>query len=389
MEEFVRTVTIKAIEVVQCIRSGMDDSALMQRFKISAKGLQKLFAELESAGILHGSELEERLLISYGSVIVDIDHAKLEPQLPTKLLVNAQDARNCIRSGMDDATLMKRYNLSAKGLQSLFKKLVAAGAVSQSELKKLKQAGQDSFVVDEGDARPRTFILASPQLDARAVLDSIMAGMDRESLVEKYKLSEKDLEAVLARLVQDGLIEQAELNRRLPVRLKPFSIRRRSTDEIIYMGEAASLQALVEEAVSAKVDLSEAELGGLNLARSNLSGARLSGANLRSANLMGADLTGARLCDANLAFADMSRAILYKTNLARADLSEANMALVQGAWAFLAGANLAEANLASADFFGANLVGAYLFEAVVTQTNFNGAYLEKAIFEYDKSRKPS
>ena len=71
-----RTVVIKAIEIVQCIRSGMNDSALMQKFKISAKGLQKLFNELESAGILDGSELEERLTLSYGSVIVDIDHGR-------------------------------------------------------------------------------------------------------------------------------------------------------------------------------------------------------------------------------------------------------------------------------------------------------------------------
>jgi uncharacterized protein YjbI with pentapeptide repeats/predicted transcriptional regulator len=383
----VRTVVIKAIEIVQCIRSGMDDSALMKKFKISAKGLQKLFNELESAGILDRSELEERLTLSYASVIVDIDHAKLEPPPPTKLLVNALDARNCIRSGMDDATLMKRYNLSTRGLQSLFKKLLARGAVSHSDLTQRKQTGQDSFVVDEGAARPRGLPMASPPLDTKAILDSVRSGMSREALREKYKIFETELESVLARMVQEGLIDQAELNRRLPVTLGQFQIRRRFVDEIIYMGEATSFRALIESAVSENVDLSEAELGGINLARSSLCGARLSGANLRNTNLMGADLTGARLCGANLASADMSRAVLYKTNLAKADLSEANLALVQGAWAFLPEANLSEANLARADFSGANLAGAYLFEAIVTETNFDGAYLEKAIFEYDKSRK--
>jgi hypothetical protein len=39
-----------------------------------------------------------------------------------------------IRAGTDDATLMHRYALSAQGLQSVFRKLVQAGMVTQSEL---------------------------------------------------------------------------------------------------------------------------------------------------------------------------------------------------------------------------------------------------------------
>jgi hypothetical protein len=39
-----------------------------------------------------------------------------------------------IRAGTDDATLMKRYELSAQGLQSVFSKLVKAGMVTQAEL---------------------------------------------------------------------------------------------------------------------------------------------------------------------------------------------------------------------------------------------------------------
>ena len=39
-----------------------------------------------------------------------------------------------IRAGMDDAALMIKYQLSAQGLQSVFKKLIAAGALNQAEL---------------------------------------------------------------------------------------------------------------------------------------------------------------------------------------------------------------------------------------------------------------
>ncbi|MBI4962392.1 MAG: pentapeptide repeat-containing protein [Desulfomonile tiedjei] len=381
-----RTVTIKAIEIVHCIRSGMDDATLMQKFRISARGLQRLFNELESAGILNKSELEERLSLSYGSVIVDIDHAKLEPLAIPRIVVDALEARNCIRSGMDDTTLMQKYNLSAKGLQSLFNKLMDAGAVSHSEWEERKGTWGDTFVVDEGAVRPRPAFLP---VDSKGLLVAVKSGASREALSEKFKISAFDLENALAGLLNEGFIEQSELDRILPATLKPFHIRKKFSDEILYIGEATSFRALVEKAVASNVDLSEAELSGVNLARGSLSGARLSGSNLRSANLMGADLTGARLCGASLASADMSRAVLYKANLAGADLSEANLAMVQGGWAFLAGANLSETNLVGADFSGANLAGAYLFEAIVEQANFYGAYLEKTVFQYDGSRKSS
>lgn len=53
-----------------------------------------------------------------------MEKRKLKP----KELVSA------IRSGTDDATLMHRYALSAQGLQSVFRKLVQAGMITQSEL---------------------------------------------------------------------------------------------------------------------------------------------------------------------------------------------------------------------------------------------------------------
>ena len=54
-----RRVTIKAVDAVKCIRSGMDDAALMQEFNVSASGLQSLFTQLVAAGILRRSELEQ------------------------------------------------------------------------------------------------------------------------------------------------------------------------------------------------------------------------------------------------------------------------------------------------------------------------------------------
>ena len=54
--------------------------------------------------------------------------------LEDKAIVNAEDAVRSIRSGMTDEALMEKYEISQKGLESLFRKLVAAGAIEQSDL---------------------------------------------------------------------------------------------------------------------------------------------------------------------------------------------------------------------------------------------------------------
>jgi diguanylate cyclase (GGDEF)-like protein/PAS domain S-box-containing protein len=51
-----------------------------------------------------------------------------------KRRIDAEQVLNDIRSGMSDQSLMNKYALSSKGLQSLFEKLLDAGLITQSEL---------------------------------------------------------------------------------------------------------------------------------------------------------------------------------------------------------------------------------------------------------------
>lgn len=51
-----------------------------------------------------------------------------------KAVINADDALYCIRAGMSNEALMEKYQLSKKGLESLFRKLVAAGKIDETEL---------------------------------------------------------------------------------------------------------------------------------------------------------------------------------------------------------------------------------------------------------------
>ncbi len=52
----------------------------------------------------------------------------------TRAKINAKEVLNDIRAGLDDTSLMEKYQLSANHLQNLFSKLVQAGVLQQSEL---------------------------------------------------------------------------------------------------------------------------------------------------------------------------------------------------------------------------------------------------------------
>lgn len=377
------TITINAIEAVKSIRSGMDDAALMEKFNISADGLQSLFAQLVRAKVLTQPELKKRLGRKHESVIVDVDHAELETIQSKKKIIDAAEALTLIRSGASDAKLMNTYNLSTKGVQSLFKKLLGRGLIKQSDYEARKQS-QESVIVDH-DA-DRLYKKTNRNIDVAGLLADLQSGANAPDLKSRYSLSDRELDALLNRFVLDKVITREESSSLLSRPVQLLDIKDRFTGKVLYSGQAPCIAALVEEAVAEGCDLSEAELSGLDLSRADFSGARLSRANLKRTNLLRTDLTGAILSDADLQSSDMFGAILFKANLAGANLSDANLSMSYAVWAFLPGANLSEANLSHANFSGAHLAQAHVFEAILAGTNLTGAYLEGVNLESAKMR---
>lgn len=141
--------TVSAAQAVSCIREGMDDASLMERFNLSAKALHSLIEQLVASGKLKQSEIDDRTSLSPGSVVVDVDQEKFPEPGTRKPVINAAEAANLIRSGIDDLTLMRRYNISRKGLQSLFRKLTAAGIINQSLLESRMAHPRNSIILDE------------------------------------------------------------------------------------------------------------------------------------------------------------------------------------------------------------------------------------------------
>ncbi|MGO9569459.1 MAG: sigma-54-dependent transcriptional regulator [Desulfomonilaceae bacterium] len=141
--------TVSALQAVHCIRSGMDDASLMERFDLSAQALQRLLDLLLASGKLKQSEVDERKSLSPGSVVIDMGQEKFLGPSTRKPLISAADALSCIRSGMDDVALMRRYNISPKGLQSLFGKLLAAGIIGPSELENRMPQRSKLVILDQ------------------------------------------------------------------------------------------------------------------------------------------------------------------------------------------------------------------------------------------------
>jgi Mor family transcriptional regulator len=150
--------------------------------------------------------------------------------------VNAKEALEDIRAGMDDISLMKKYKLSANGLQSLFKKLGQAGIIkhvnardvladlragmSSDELMKkysLTRRGMENLFWELN----RTGVLeTSPERDgvpAKVVINineiakDVRSGLNKTQLMEKYRMSPRALRWVSATLISSGTITWQEI----------------------------------------------------------------------------------------------------------------------------------------------------------------------------------
>lgn len=125
--------------------------------------------------------------------------------------------------------------------------------------------------------------------------------------------------------------------------------------------ESAALRETVSAMVARGEPFAYMDLTGADLSGLDLRGAKLTRAFLESANLQGADLAGA-----HLDFAVLARADLRGTDLSKC--------------VTLTGSNFSEANLQGIDFSGLDLTGCFFAGADLTGTRFVAATLNKVDF---------
>jgi DNA-binding response OmpR family regulator len=195
--------------IVDSLRSGKDDFELMEQFQLRAKTLQDLLEQLVSRGLLDKEELEARTDKLAKSVALGVsvhrdrhkqseerwgrlgggdglplhpnraqsrlkpgellplggNGASLENSDAMKANISATDAVKCIRSGMNDLQLMKRYNISAMGLKSLFRKLINEGYLKPEHFYGASPSCHE--IILERDIPPRFLALAVSVYEAK------------------------------------------------------------------------------------------------------------------------------------------------------------------------------------------------------------------------------
>lgn len=135
--------------------------------------------------------------------------------------------------------------------------------------------------------------------------------------------------------------------------------------------------ANLQKSILEWADLREAELS-----RAIMAGARLSEASMNGAKLVRADLRGASSeRGLKCADADLSNAIIINAKLNRTDFSRCNMRHLRANGATLIGAVFVDADLRDAKFMDANLTGANFTNANLTGGNFTGADLSNVTWE--------
>jgi len=91
--------------------------------------------------------------------------------MANKRTIKAKDMVNDIRAGLTNLELMDRYKLSAKGLQSIFSKLIEAKAVNDGELDGRTAAADDTVGLDQKrEARRNYCVVRLPVYEAENLI---------------------------------------------------------------------------------------------------------------------------------------------------------------------------------------------------------------------------
>jgi len=197
---------IDAKTILADIEAGMSDSALMEKYKLSAVGLESLLGKLRKTGIIR--------------------HA------------GAMDIVQDLKAGMLNSQLMEKYNLSEEALRRVLKQVErvtsfneapdarvrpSEGVISGREIIHDMRSGMTHWELMlkyglSGEQLKKAFqiILEERRKIARGIAGDVQSGMTGSELMEKYQLSNSGLQNVCQKLLTDGLLGSSEINRLTP-----------------------------------------------------------------------------------------------------------------------------------------------------------------------------
>ncbi len=139
---------------------------------------------------------------------IDVSNITVVINLPEKPIVSAKALLRDLSDNLTDSDLMKKYELSRKGLASMFRKILRRGLISRRTL-----AGRWGIAADDV-ALALESLSNKTTIEAKDVLEDLVADMSDADLMDKYKLSKRGLKSLLRKLYKTELISKELFNRR-------------------------------------------------------------------------------------------------------------------------------------------------------------------------------
>jgi anti-anti-sigma regulatory factor len=129
--------------------------------------------------------------------------------IPDKLVISASELLGDLANNLSDKELMKKHNLSPRGLKKLYKKLLDKGRIFRRALsRRMGMSTQELRVVFKTkDAKKVT-------VDATDVMKKLANEITDTELMHEYKLSPRGLQSLFRKLYNKGLISKATFLRR-------------------------------------------------------------------------------------------------------------------------------------------------------------------------------
>ncbi len=156
-----RTINVK--EITQDLKAGMNDAALMEKYRLTEKSLQSLFKKRTDSGVLKNSALDEQRISLQQKTRDPANHKEyLEPmealaaasqkahhKSPLKTTkremsyagharlrkIKAKEIVADIRARLSDFEIMSKYGLSLEQLEKVLEGLLKAGEIRGAEIK--------------------------------------------------------------------------------------------------------------------------------------------------------------------------------------------------------------------------------------------------------------
>jgi uncharacterized protein (DUF433 family) len=197
--------TVNANEAVADIRSGLEDTALMEKYRLTAKGLQDLFGNLVDGGLLDQSEIDERMPAFDSTVdLLDIIN-----ELQRDDSISPPESEDEDRFVEVPATEI--LALEAKEATEL-ETIAEVRPASESD-------GGTSKRGQTGRSEP-----SEPEVRLEQVIGDIRLGLSDTDLMHKHLISYEKLQLIFERLLAVNAVTKGELYGRASLHLKTRSL---------------------------------------------------------------------------------------------------------------------------------------------------------------------